>query len=380
MNIKSKLPKVGTTIFSQMTNLANEHDAINLSQGFPDFEVDPGLIDLVGKYMSRGFNQYAPSHGVLPLREKIVEKQRKMYGAYYDVETEVTVTSGATEALFAAITAVVRPGDEVIIFDPAYDSYAPAVELCGGIPVHIKLVRPEYDIDWDWVYDILSEKTRMIILNTPHNPTGSVLKSEDLDELAWIVGEYDLYLLCDEVYEHIIFDGLKHESLSSRPELTGRSFVVSSLGKTYHATGWKVGYCLAPEVLTREFRKIHQYLTFSTFTPAQMAYAEFLEHEDRYLDLAAFYQAKRDLFASRLEGSRFKVIPCHGSYFQMLDYSEITDMPDVDFSRELTIRHKVASVPPSVFYENGDDGKVLRFCFAKKDETLEQAAERLCKV
>lgn len=380
MNFRSKLPHVGTTIFSQMTNLANEHQAINLSQGFPDFDVDPELLDLVGKYMSRGFNQYAPSHGVLPLREKIVEKQRKLYGAVYDVETEITVTSGATEALFAAITTVVHRDDEVIIFDPAYDSYAPAVELSGGRPVHIRLSRPGYVIDWDKLDQHLSPRTRLIILNFPHNPTGSVLSTGDLDRLSRIVEQNDVYILSDEVYEHIIYDGIPHQSVSSRPELVARSFVVSSLGKTYHATGWKVGYCLAPENLTREFRKIHQYLTFSTHTPTQMAYAEFLAYEDRYLNLAAFYQKKRDLFAEKLKHSRFKIIPCRGSYFQMLDYSEISDLPDLEFSKKLTVEHKVASVPPSVFFRNGDSDRVLRFCFAKKDDTLALAAEKLCAV
>ncbi|WP_022666150.1 methionine aminotransferase [Desulfospira joergensenii] len=380
MKIRSKLPHVGMTIFSRMTNLANENRAINLSQGFPDFDVDPLLIDLVGKYMHQGFNQYAPMPGVQPLREKIAEKQQKMYGANYDADREVTITSGATEALFAAITTVVNKDDEVIIFDPAYDSYGPAVELCGGKPVHVRLAHPGYSIDWDRVKQSISSKTRLIILNSPHNPTGAVLKPEDTAELSKIVEAHDLYILSDEVYEHIIFDGKKHESISGRPDLAARSFVVSSLGKTYHATGWKVGYCLAPENLTEELRKIHQYLTFSTNTPVQMAYAEFLDHEDRYLDLGAFYQKKRDLFASKLKDSRFRIVPCHGSYFQMLDYSDISDLPDMEFSKKLTIEHKVASIPPSVFYRDGDDARVLRFCFAKKDETLEAAALRLCGI
>ncbi len=380
MTFQSKLPDVGTTIFSQMTALANQHGAINLSQGFPDFDVAKDLIDLVGQYMTRGFNQYAPSHGVLPLRERLADKQKKLYGAAYDVETEITVTSGATEAVFAAITTVVNTGDEVIILDPAYDAYAPAVTLSGGVPVHVRLASPDYAVDWEKIRSHLTPNTRLLILNTPHNPTGSVLTSRDLDTLAGIVEKYDIFILSDEVYEHIIFDGKKHESISSRPELAGRAFVISSLGKTYHATGWKVGYCLAPQTLTREFRKIHQYLTFSTHTPAQMAYAEFLQYEDRYLNLGAFYQEKRDLFASKLQGSRFKLIPCHGSYFQMLDYSAISDQPDVEFAKELTVTHKVAAIPPSVFYKKGDDSRVLRFCFAKKDETLIQAAQRLCAV
>ena len=380
MTLESKLPQVATSIFSQMTVLANRHGAINLSQGFPDFDVAPELIELVGQYMTRGFNQYAPSHGAQALRERLVDKQKKLYGASYDSETEITVTSGATEAVFAAITTVVNRGDEVIILDPAYDAYAPAVALSGGVPVHVRLCSPDYAIDWERVRSHISPRTRLLILNTPHNPTGSVLNPEDLDALTGIVAASDLFILSDEVYEHIIFDGKRHESISSRPELACRAFVVSSLGKTYHATGWKVGYCLAPEALTREFRKIHQYLTFSTHTPAQMAYADFLEHEDRYLTLGAFYQQKRDLFASKLEGSRFKLIPCRGSYFQMLDYSGICDLPDLEFARELTVTHKVAAIPPSVFYKDGDDSRVLRFCFAKRDETLEQAAQKLCAV
>lgn len=380
MKIKSKLPSVGTTIFTIMTNLSNEHNAINLSQGFPDFDVDPELISLVEKYMRQGFNQYAPMQGVLPLREKIAQKTKKNYDGAYDVNKEITITAGATEALFAAITAIVHKDDEVIIFEPAYDSYVPAVELCGGKPVYIKLDHPEYSIDWDLVNKKLSSRTKLIILNSPHNPTGSVLKSNDIVELKKIVENNDIFILSDEVYEHIIFDGKKHESISSYPDLAAKSFVVSSFGKTYHATGWKIGYCLAPENLTEEFRKIHQYLTFSVNTPVQSAYAEFLDHENRYMDLSSFYQKKRDLFLSKLKNSRFRIIPCNGSYFQMLDYSKISDMPDIEFSKKLTIEHKIASIPPSVFYKNNDDHKVLRFCFAKKDKTLEEAALRLCEI
>lgn len=380
MKLKSKLPSVGTTIFTTMTNLANEHGAINLSQGFPDFDVHPELISLVEDYMRKGFNQYAPMQGVLPLREKIAQKVEGLYGAVYDVDREITITSGATEALFAAITAVVHKGDEVIVFDPAYDSYAPAVELCGGIPVHVTLAFPDYSIDWDRVKKSLSSKTRLLILNSPHNPTGSVLSRDDIGELKKIIEDNDIYILSDEVYEHIIFDGKKHESMAGYPELAEKSFVVSSFGKTYHATGWKTGYCLAPENMTEEFRKIHQYLIFSSNTSVQLAYAAFLDQKDAYLDLASFYQAKRDLFLSKIKNSRFRVIPSHGSYFQLLDYSGISDMGDIEFSRKLTIEHKVASIPPSVFYKTLDDHKVLRFCFAKKDETLEAAALRLCEI
>lgn len=380
MKIKSKLPNVGTTIFTIMTNLSNEHNAINLSQGFPDFDVPPKLISLVEKYMRKGFNQYAPMQGVLPLREKIAQKIKKLYNATYDIDKEITITTGATEALFAAITAVVHKGDEVILFDPAYDSYAPAIELSGGKPVHIKLIHPDYSIDWDQVKNQISSKTKLLILNSPHNPAGSVLSHDDITELKKIIENYDIFILSDEVYEHIIFDGKKHESMARYPELAEKSFVVSSFGKTYHATGWKIGYCAAPKNMTKEFRKIHQYLTFSSNTSVQLAYAAFLDDESAYMNLASFYQKKRDLFRSKLKNSRFRVIPCHGSYFQLLDYSQISTMADTRFSRKLTMEHKVASIPPSVFYKTKDDYKVLRFCFAKKDKTLEEAASRLCAI
>lgn len=380
MKLNSKLPHVGTTIFTIMTNLSNAQGAINLSQGFPDFDVPPELIELVGTYMRKGFNQYAPMQGVLPLREKISQKFQNLYGAAYDPDTEITITTGATEALFAAITAVVQNGDEVIIFDPAYDSYAPAVELCGGKPIHIELIHPDYSIDWDQVEKHVSARTRLLILNSPHNPTGSVLSSRDIVELMKLINNHDIYILSDEVYEHIIFNGKQHESMSRYPELAEKSFVVSSFGKTFHATGWKIGYCAAPEHMTAEFRKIHQYLTFSSNTSVQLALADFLDNETAYLNLSSFYQQKRDLFLSHLKNSRFRVIPCHGSYFQLLDYSDISDMADTEFSRTLTIEHKVASIPPSVFYRNPNDDKVLRFCFAKKDRTLEEAAWRLCEI
>lgn len=380
MKIDSKLPNVGTTIFAKMTALANEHQAVNLSQGFPDFDVDPNLIDLVGKYMKKGVNQYAPMQGVLPLREKIIRKIKNAYDITYDVNDEITVTSGATEALFAAIMTVVNKGDEVIIIEPAYDSYVPVIELCGGIPVFVKLNPPEYTINWDHVWECISDRTRMIILNSPHNPTGSVLRNEDIKVLKQLVEKKDLLILSDEVYEHIIFDGIKHESMLAHPELASHSFVVSSFGKTYHATGWKVGYCMAPEALTREFRKIHQYLVFSVNTPVQMAYADFMGNEDYFSTLADFYQQKRDLFLSEMKNSRFKMIPCQGSYFQMVDYSDISDLPDIEFARKLTMEHKVAAIPPSAFYQESDDHKMLRFCFAKKDNTLKEAAAILCKV
>jgi methionine aminotransferase len=380
MQIKSKLPNVGITIFTIMTKLANDHGAYNLSQGFPDFDVHPDLIALVEKHMRSGSNQYAPMQGVPILRERIAEKVLELYQAPYDPETEITVTSGATEALFAAITAIVRKDDEVIVFEPAYDSYVPAIELNGGKPVYLKMKFPAYTIDWKEVEEAITDKTRLIILNSPHNPTGNVLSAEDIAALIQIIKKTDLLILSDEVYEHIVFDGLTHQSISRHPELAQRSFVVSSFGKTYHATGWKIGYCLAPEPLSKEFQRIHQYLTFASNTPVQSAIAEFMLNRDVYLDLATFYQKKRDTFLSLIEGSRFKALSCKGTYFQMLDYSHISNEPDIEFAKRLTINDGVASIPPSVFYHQNDDHKVLRFCFAKKDETLEKAAEILCKI
>lgn len=380
MRIKSKLPKVGVTIFTQMTKLANEHGAINLSQGFPDFNVDTELIDLVAKYMREGNNQYAPMQGVMALRERIAAKVREVYGAAYDPSEEITVTSGGTEALFAAITAVVNRGDEVIVFEPAYDSYVPTIELCGGTPVYCPLRYPGYSIDWDMVNDSITSKTRLIILNSPHNPTGSVLSVEDIDALIKIISKTGISIVSDEVYEHIIFDGLRHESMARYPELAQHSFVISSFGKTYHTTGWKIGYCVAPAALSVEFRKIHQYLTFASNTPMQLAYAAFMERKDSYCSLPNFYQTKRDLFLSLVKGSRFNIVPSSGTYFQMLDYSNITDEPDEQFARRMTVEHGVAAIPPSVFYHDKTDNRVMRFCFAKKEETLKKAAERLCAI
>ena len=378
--LRSKLPDVGLTIFSVMTKLSNDYNAINLSQGFPDFDVHPDLLGLVNKYMRSVHNQYAPMQGVSILREMIAEKVMKLYSAGYDPGSEITVTSGATEALFAAISAVVKKGDEVIVLEPAFDSYVPVIELNGGIPVYVKYQFPDYRIDWDDVKQAVSSKTRLIILNSPNNPTGAVLSGEDIAALKNIVRNTNVLILSDEVYEHIIFDGLKHESMSRYPELAERSFVISSFGKTYHTTGWKIGYCLAPAHLSVEFQKVHQFLTFASNTPIQYAYAEFMQNKDIYLNLAAFYQKKRDRFLALIKRSRFKAMPCHGTYFQMLDYSAISHEPDVEFSRRLTMEHGVASIPPSVFYHHQDDHKVLRFCFAKKDETLEKAAAKLCEI
>jgi methionine aminotransferase len=380
MKITSKLPNLGVTIFSEMTRLADAHGAINLSQGFPDYAVPPELTALVAKYMQQGCNQYAPMQGVQLLRERIAAKVSELYGAEYEPAREITITSGATEALFAAITAVVHADDEVIVLEPAFDSYTPVISLCGGIPVYVQLKFPNYRIPWDEVQDAVSAKTRAIILNSPHNPTGAVITEEDITSLIRIVRDTKIVIISDEVYEHIIFDGHLHQSMARYPQLADRSFVISSFGKTYHATGWKIGYCLAPAELSKEIQKIHQYLTFSSNTPVQHAFAEFMQNKDIYRQLSAFYQQKRDKFLDALENSRFKALPCLGTYFQMLDYSAITDEPDLEFAKRLTIDCGVAAIPPSVFYHQRNDDKVLRFCFAKKDETLERAAEKLSRI
>ncbi|MDZ7581536.1 MAG: methionine aminotransferase [Deltaproteobacteria bacterium] len=379
MPLRSKLPQVGVTIFTAMSQLAVQHGAFNLSQGFPDFDVPSALVTLVEKHMRAGHNQYAPMQGVALLRERIAEKVYELYDARVDPETDITVTSGATEALFAAITAVVHPGDAVIVFEPAYDAYVPVIELNGGRPIYQKMSFPGYRIDWNAVAEAAG-KARLLVINSPHNPTGTILTAEDMAALRQIVRSSDLLIVSDEVYEHIVFDGRRHQSLLNDPELAERSFVISSFGKTYHATGWKIGYCIAPAALTREFRRIHQFLTFSTTTPIQMAYADFMEQKGIYGTLPAFYQEKRDTFLSLLKGSRFRPLGCHGTYFQLLDYSAISSAPDVAFARRLTAAHGVAAIPPSVFYHDGDDHKVLRFCFAKKDETLQKAAEILCRI
>ncbi len=377
MEIESKLPDVGITIFSVMSKLAMDHSAINLSQGFPEFNVDPELVALVAKHMKAGNNQYAPMQGVELLRFKIAEKTRDLYGKKADPDTEITITTGATEALFAAISAVVKPGDEVLLFEPAYDSYEPTIKLNGGIPVFSQLKFPEYKIDWDEAKSLVSEKTRVIVLNSPHNPSGTILDSDDIKALSELVENTNIIIISDEVYEHIVFDGLKHESLLRYPALAERSFVISSFGKTFHSTGWKTGYCIAPEELTNEFRRIHQYLTFACNTPIQFAYAEYLENKEAYLTLPQFYQQKRDTFLNSIKGSQFKTLHSAGTYFQMLDYSGISEQPDVEFARWLTIEKGVASIPPSVFYHQKNDNKVLRFCFAKNDETLIKAGEIL---
>ncbi|RJP79677.1 MAG: aminotransferase class I/II-fold pyridoxal phosphate-dependent enzyme [Desulfobacteraceae bacterium] len=380
MNIPSKLPDTGITIFTQMTRLAQENGAINLSQGFPDFNTDPKLIELVGHHMRIGHNQYAPMQGVPVLRERIAEKIKELYHADCNPETFITITSGATEALFCAISTIVHHHDEIIIFEPAFDSYLPAVRLHGGIPVFVKLQYPDYTIDWDEVRKKISPRTKAIILNSPHNPTGTVIGSQDIIQLQKIIQNHDLLIISDEVYEHIIFDQIPHEGILRYPDLAARSFVISSFGKTYHTTGWKIGYCVAPPPLTDEFRKIHQYVTFASNTPIQYAYAEIMEEKDYYHKLAVFYQHKRDLFQSLLQDSRFTTLPCRGTYFQMMEYSKISTEPDTVFAGRLTTEYGVAAIPPSVFYHTKDDHKVLRFCFAKTDDTLKKAAEILCRI
>ncbi len=380
MNFQSKLPNLELTIFAVMTQMAIKYKAINLSQGFPDFDTYPELISLVQKYMREGHNQYAPMQGVMPLRERIAEKVSAIYGTQYDPATEITVTAGATESIFAAITAVVKKDDEVIIIEPAYDAYAPIVQLNGGIPIYLQLQFPDFHIDWNEFENAVSDKTRLIILNYPHNPTGAVLTKEDIANLIQITEDTQALIVSDEAYEHIIFDDRQHESMVRHPQLARRSFVICSFGKTYHTTGWKIGYCLAPEPLSAELQKIHQYLTFACNTPIQMAYAEFMGNKDLYLKLPAFYQQKRDLFLNLIEKSRFRPLPCKGTYYQMLDYSQISDKPDTEFAKQLTVEHGVAAIPPSSLYHQKVDHKVLRFCFAKKSETLESAAKKLCRI
>jgi len=381
MIIDTKLPKVGTTIFTVMSQLAVEHKAVNLGQGFPDFEPPQPLRDSLTRAMNEGRNQYAPMHGIAPLREQIALKTERLYGRKVNVDTEITVTSGATEALFSAIAAVVRAGDEVIMFDPAYDSYEPAIELQGARAVHIPLTVPAFAIDWQRVRDAITPKTRMILINSPHNPTGAVLSSADLEELAAIVRNTEIVVLSDEVYEHIVYDGAQHESVLRHPELAERSFVISSFGKTYHCTGWKLGYAIAPAALSAEFRKVHQYLTFCTFHPAQVAFAEFMaSHPEHYLELPAFYQTKRDRFRDLLKPSRFKLLDVPGGYFQLVDYSAIRDEDDLAFSRWLLQQGGVAAIPLTPFYENAPGTRLLRLCFAKNDATMEAAAERLCQL
>src|SRR6195952_1709527 len=378
--IISKLPQTGTTIFTIMSALANEVGAINLSQGFPDFDTSPELIKLVNQAMKSGHNQYAPMPGVMALREQIAYKTEGLYGAVYNPDTEITITAGGTQAIFTAISAVINPNDEVIIFEPAFDCYAPAIKLMGGIVKSLELTPPDYRIPWDMVKRLINNKTRMIILNTPHNPTATILTKEDIDELSALVKNQDILILSDEVYEHLIYDGETHHGMARYPELQQRSFIVASFGKPFHATGWKLGYCLAPAYLMQEFRKVHQFLVFSVNAPLQYAIAEYLKDENTYLSLPDFFQQKRDHFRKGLEQTRFELLPCNGSYFQSVRYNNITHEKAPAFAIRLTKEAGVASIPTSAFYTKGTDHHVLRFCFAKRQETLDKAVERLLKI
>jgi len=378
--IASKLPNVGTTIFTVMSRLAAEHNAINLSQGFPDFDCAKELRDLVTKYFNSGLNQYPPMAGVPRLREAIAEKLEMLYGARYDPEHEVTVVPGATYGIFTAVTTLIRPGDEVILFEPAYDSYAPSIEVAGGVPVYVQLKYPDYSIDWGEVQKAITSRTKMILINTPNNPTASVFSGEDMRMLEGTLRGTDIVVVSDEVYEHIVFDGHQHQSVARFPGLAERSFVVSSFGKTYHITGWKMGYVLAPKELTAEFRKVHQFNVFVANGPIQHALAEYMGNRDAYLSLAAFYQKKRDFFVEGVSASRFKPLPSRGTFFQNLAYDAISNERDTELAIRLTKEKGIASIPVSVFYRKPPPHRVLRFCFAKSEETLARGAEILCKI
>jgi methionine transaminase len=392
--LRSKLPQVGTTIFTVMSRLAQEHNAINLSQGFPDFDCPAALRQKVSYYLNDNRNQYPPMTGIQSLREQIAIKVSDLYGFPADPDQEVTVTSGATEALFNVIQAVVDRGDEVIMFDPAYDCYDPAVCLAGGVPVRVAMTLPDYSIDWDGLAERINERTRLIIINSPHNPSGSVLSAADLDTLAGLIRGRDIYVLSDEVYEHMVFDGEQHESVLRHPELREKSFAVFSFGKTYHATGWKVAYCVAPAALTVEFRKIHQFVTFTSTSFLQYAIADYMRDcPQHHLELPAFYQQKRDTFCAMIKNSKFKFTPSSGTYFQCVDYSAISDQPDMAFVRWLTVEKGVAAIPLSPFYAQTTDkqatgsavipanqSRVIRFCFCKDDDTLQRAADVLCSL
>ncbi|MCO7572075.1 pyridoxal phosphate-dependent aminotransferase [Pseudomonas chlororaphis] len=381
--ITSKLPNVGTTIFTQMSQLAVETGALNLSQGFPDFEGPQALRDAVGRHIANGHNQYAPMTGLPALRQQVAAKIARSYGVEVNADSEVTITPGATQAIFCAIQAVVQRGDEVIVFDPCYDSYEPAVELAGGRCVHVQLGLEDFAIDWQKLGEALSPRTRMIILNTPHNPSGALISRAELDQLAALIRDRDIYLVSDEVYEHLVFDGVPHVSVLAHEELYQRAFVVSSFGKTYHVTGWKTGYVIAPPALSVELRKVHQYVSFCGVTPLQYALADFMAECPEHVEqLPAFYQAKRDLFCDLLSPSRFSFTRVAGTYFQLVDYSQIRpDLNDVDMATWMTREHGVAAIPVSVFYQQPPQGqRLVRLCFAKREETLRQAAEKLCVI
>ena len=380
LNLRSKLPDTGVTIFTTMSRLAVEHSAINLSQGFPDFDCSPELVEAVARYMREGNNQYAPMQGVPALRDALATKIERLYGHRYDPTTDITITSGATEALFVALTAFVHPGDEVLLFQPAYDSYAPAIRLSGGTPKYVTMRPPDYAIDWDEARRALTPRTRVIVINSPNNPTGMILTAADVRELERLLEHTDAVLISDEAYEHIVFDGARHESMSRYPALAERAIVVGSFAKTFHTTGWKIGWTAAPKALSAEVQSIHQWVTFAVNGAIQMAYAEMLRNDPERRSVGEFYQRKRDLFLSLIKDSRFQPLPCRGTFYQMVDYSAITSDRDTDVAMWLLKEHGVASIPPSSFLYGVDAGPILRFCFAKRDETLERAADRLRKV
>ncbi|MCQ9633891.1 methionine aminotransferase [Chryseobacterium sp. WG23] len=376
----SKLSNVGTTIFSQMTQLANENEAINLSQGFPDFMPDMELLNHVDHFIKKGFNQYAPLGGMIGLKEEIARKIENSHQATYHPDTEITITAGGTQAIFTAIAAFIKKEDEVIIFEPAYDCYEPTVELFGGVVKRFEMKAPDYEINWNDVKKLISGKTKMIILNNPNNPSGKILKENDIQELINIVKDTSILILSDEVYENIVFDGKQHLSICQHPELKERSLLVASFGKLFHVTGWKVGYCAAPKNLSDEFRKVHQFNVFCVNTPIQLALAEYMKNDEHYTHLNQFFQEKRDFLRKGLSGTSFELLDCEGTYFQAVKYNKISDKNDFDFATLLTVEHKVASVPFSSFYKNKINENVIRLCFAKKQETLEKAIENLSKV
>jgi methionine transaminase len=378
--IHSKQPNAGTTIFTVMSVLAQQHNAINLGQGFPDFMMDEELIALVNTAMKNGYNQYVHMNGILPLRESIAEKIFDLYNRNINADSEITITPGGTYAIYTALTTILQPGDEVIVFEPAYDCYIPTIEINGAIPVIIEMEHPNYAIDWEIVKTKITAKTKAIIINTPHNPTGKVLSSVDIEQLKAVVRNTNIFIIADEVYEHLIFDGKQHESMLRHSELFERSFICYSFGKTYNCTGWKVGYCVAPATIMAEFRKIHQFNSFSTNNTVQFALATFLKQKEKYLQLAGFIQNKRDYFASLMLQTKFKALPSYGSYFQLYSYESISNENEKDFAIQLTQQQKVTAIPVSVFYKNNTDNKVLRFCFAKKESTLEEAVNRLVKL
>jgi methionine aminotransferase len=377
MPLKSKLPNVETSIFSVMTKLALKHDALNISQGYPDFDTDDKLKELVYKYMMEGNNQYAPMPGIISLRDEISRKADMLYGTKINPETEITVTSGATQAIYNAVAALVGSGDEVIVIEPAYDSYIPTILVHGGIPISYEMNPNDFSIDWSELKSLITDKTRMIIVNSPHNPSGKVLEQEDIDAIKEIIQANEIYFIFDEVYEHLIYDGKEHLSALKYPEIFSRSFVIYSFGKAYHNTGWKIGYCIAPEHLTNEFRKIHQFNVFSINHPMQHALAEYMKDDSTYLNLNSFYQEKRNYFDNIILKTRFKPIKCYGTYFQMVSYADISDEDDMTFAKRITKEYGVASIPISPFYHKRTDNKIIRFCFAKTNELMDKASERL---